>query len=89
MIRNCYLILSMIVCVCKAVSERQIRQAADRGVVALRDLSRHLGVGTCCGKCVPTAREVLEAQVGRAMMRCEPPREGGHQVFGQASAAMS
>ena len=50
----------MIVCVCKAVSDKHIRRAVNAGeVVSLRDLTREMGVGTCCGKCVPTAREVL------------------------------
>ena len=51
----------MIVCICKAVSDKRIRRAASEGVVTLRELSRELGVGTCCGKCVPQAREVLAA----------------------------
>ena len=49
----------MIICVCKAVSERHIRAAVRDGATNLRDLSRELGVGTCCGKCVPEARAVL------------------------------
>lgn len=49
----------MIVCICKAVSDRRIRSAVGEGAVSLRDLSRELGLGTCCGKCVPQAREVL------------------------------
>ena len=53
----------MIVCICKAVSDKRIRRAASEGVVSLRELSRELGVGTCCGKCVPQAREVLSQAV--------------------------
>lgn len=53
----------MIVCICKAVSDKRIRRAASEGVVTLRDLSRELGVGTCCGKCVPQARELLAEAV--------------------------
>lgn len=49
----------MIVCICKAVSDRRIRSAVAEGAVSLRDLSRELGLGTCCGKCVPQARAVL------------------------------
>jgi bacterioferritin-associated ferredoxin len=50
----------MIVCVCKAVSDKHIRRAVQNGeVVSLRDLTRELGLGTCCGKCVPAAREEL------------------------------
>jgi bacterioferritin-associated ferredoxin len=56
----------MIVCICKAVSDKRIRSAASEGVVTLRQLSRELGVGTCCGKCVPQAREILSAAVSTA-----------------------
>lgn len=59
----------MIVCICKAVSDKRIRRAASEGVVSLRELSRELGVGTCCGKCVPQAREVLSQAVASAPMK--------------------
>jgi bacterioferritin-associated ferredoxin len=49
----------MIICVCKAVSDRHIRAAVNCGATSLRDLTRELGVGTCCGKCVPEARTIL------------------------------
>ena len=53
----------MYICVCKAVSDRDIRRAAhEDGVVSLRELSRRTGLGTCCGKCVPVARELLERE---------------------------
>jgi bacterioferritin-associated ferredoxin len=53
----------MIVCVCKAVSERQIRAAVKGGASSLRDLTRDLGVGTCCGKCLPEAKTALSASL--------------------------
>lgn len=50
----------MIICVCKAVSDKTIRRSVEQGdVISLRDLSRETGLGTCCGKCVPAARETL------------------------------
>jgi bacterioferritin-associated ferredoxin len=53
----------MIICVCKAVSDRHIRTAVKGGATCMRDLTRHLGVGTCCGKCVPEARAALSASL--------------------------
>ena len=38
----------MIVCVCKALSDRHIRAAVDDGATCMRDLTCDLGVGTCC-----------------------------------------
>jgi bacterioferritin-associated ferredoxin len=49
----------MIVCVCKAVSDRHIRAAVKGGATRLADLSRQTGLGTCCGKCLPEARSTL------------------------------
>jgi bacterioferritin-associated ferredoxin len=53
----------MIICVCKAVSDRQIKAAVKGGATCMRDLTRELGVGTCCGKCVPEARSTLSASL--------------------------
>jgi bacterioferritin-associated ferredoxin len=49
----------MIICVCKAVSDRHIRAAVNEGASSMRDLTRELRVGTCCGKCVPEAKKAL------------------------------
>ena len=51
----------MIICVCKAVSDRHIKSAVKGGAASLRDLTRDLGVGTCCGKCLPEAKSALSA----------------------------
>jgi bacterioferritin-associated ferredoxin len=58
-IRICVYYWRMIVCVCKAVSDRQIRAAVRDGATRLQDLSRQTGLGTCCGKCLPEARSTL------------------------------
>jgi len=53
----------MIVCICKGVSDRHIRAAVKGGAASVRDLTRELGLGTCCGKCVPYARATLCASL--------------------------
>lgn len=50
----------MYVCVCKAVTERQIREAAQNGARTLRDLRRELGVTSECGRCASCARDCLK-----------------------------
>jgi bacterioferritin-associated ferredoxin len=57
----------MIICVCKAVSDRHIKAAVKDGATCMRDLTRELGVGSCCGKCVPEARSVLS----HSLQSCE------------------
>ncbi|MEW6166829.1 MAG: (2Fe-2S)-binding protein [Pseudomonadota bacterium] len=75
----------MYLCVCKAVPERTARRAIrEEGVVSLRELSRIHGVGTCCGKCVPAARALLEQEL-RAASAGAPPHGGFG--YAQASAA--
>ncbi|MFA7293748.1 MAG: (2Fe-2S)-binding protein [Rhodocyclaceae bacterium] len=49
----------MFVCVCNAVTERDIGSAVAEGCRSLRELRAQLGVGTCCGRCCDCARSVL------------------------------
>jgi bacterioferritin-associated ferredoxin len=49
----------MIVCICQNVSDRKIRQAVDAGAITMPQLRDQLGVGICCGKCHPHAKQVL------------------------------
>lgn len=51
----------MYVCVCRAVTDGQIRQAADDGARSLKDLRRNLGVTGDCGRCASCARECLRS----------------------------
>jgi bacterioferritin-associated ferredoxin len=53
----------MIVCVCNNISDREIRQAIELGLSSMAELHRELGVGTCCGKCVSYARQVLNDHI--------------------------
>lgn len=49
----------MYVCVCKAVTDRQIHKAVENGASTLRELAQDLGVATQCGKCAKCAHSVL------------------------------
>lgn len=49
----------MYVCICHAVTDRQIRNAVRDGARSMRDISRELSVSTCCGKCGVTARQIV------------------------------
>ncbi|MDP9046348.1 MAG: (2Fe-2S)-binding protein [Pseudomonadota bacterium] len=56
----------MIVCVCRRISDRQIRQAAAQGAHSLECLQLDLGVATQCGRCADCATRVLcEARAAR------------------------
>lgn len=49
----------MYICICNAVTEREIRQCAELGACSLKDLERCLGLGTNCGKCRRSAEALL------------------------------
>ena len=49
----------MIVCVCNAISDHEIRDWVKLGGSTLDELKSDLGLGTCCGKCHDCAHEVL------------------------------
>ncbi|RFA31467.1 hypothetical protein CAI21_02345 [Alkalilimnicola ehrlichii] len=49
----------MYVCVCRAISDRHIREAVQSGARTMRELRQQLGLCSDCGKCGPCARDVL------------------------------
>ncbi|MFV8824300.1 (2Fe-2S)-binding protein [Thauera sp. WH-2] len=51
----------MYVCVCNAVTERQIHLAASQGTRTLRQLRTELGVTAECGRCARCARDCLNS----------------------------
>lgn len=53
----------MYVCICNAVTDRSIREAAREGARTFAELQRRTGCGDCCGSCEDLAREILDAAV--------------------------
>ncbi|MBK7356810.1 (2Fe-2S)-binding protein [Propionivibrio sp.] len=64
----------MYVCVCMAVTDRQIHAAAQEGARSLKDLRRLLGVTSECGHCATYARQCLQ-EANEALR--ESPRDAG------------
>lgn len=50
----------MYVCVCKAVTDREICEAIDAGAQSAQEIAESLGAGTCCGSCVETTEYLIE-----------------------------
>lgn len=50
----------MYVCICKAVTDKQIRRAAAGGVDNLYELREALGVASGCGSCAGMAQSILD-----------------------------
>jgi len=49
----------MYVCICNAVTERQIRTCAQEGATTIHDLREQLCVAGNCGKCARHAKTIL------------------------------
>ena len=49
----------MYVCICNAVTEKDIHDTVAEGSSSMRELRERLGVGACCGRCASCARDVL------------------------------
>lgn len=50
----------MYVCLCKAITDRQVRHAVTSGAVSMRELRRQLDVCAGCGKCGSRVRQVFD-----------------------------
>ncbi|MBU2114864.1 MAG: bacterioferritin-associated ferredoxin, partial [Gammaproteobacteria bacterium] len=49
----------MYVCLCKAVTDKTIKQKVAEGVSSMRELKMCTGVGSQCGKCTCQAQQIL------------------------------
>jgi bacterioferritin-associated ferredoxin len=53
----------MYVCVCHAVTDRDIESAIAEGCCSLRQLREQLGVGKTCGRCAKCAHEAVKGAI--------------------------
>ena len=51
---------TMYICLCKAITDSQIREAVSRGTTQFGQLRRELGLASQCGKCGLLAKEVFD-----------------------------
>ena len=55
----------MYICLCNAITERQIIRAVELGARSTSDLAQGLGVGIGCGRCTSCAKTLLRDTVTR------------------------
>lgn len=53
------IIILMFICICNAITEKQVKAAVAAGAHTLRQLQAELGVASCCGCCAETATDYL------------------------------
>ena len=73
----------MIVCICNAVSDREIEDAVDQGLTSLEAVRDELGVANTCGTCACEAERVLQAKLNRTLATQSNPGVTGNarQIF--------
>ena len=57
----------MYVCVCNGVTDRQVREAVEKGCGSVGELTMRTGAGSNCGSCLDMAAEMI------AQMQSELP----------------
>lgn len=53
----------MYICVCHAVTQKQIHQAISEGAGTVKQLSEQLKVTSCCGSCLESVKDCLQQPV--------------------------
>lgn len=51
----------MYVCVCKALTEKDVHSAVAEGCNSVKELKRHLGLGSECGRCASCAKGMIQS----------------------------
>ncbi|WP_346837013.1 bacterioferritin-associated ferredoxin [Microbulbifer sp. SAOS-129_SWC] len=54
----------MYVCICKGITDGQIKEAIYDGSTSVKALRRHLGVSSQCGRCAELTQEIIEETMG-------------------------
>ena len=57
----------MYVCLCKAITDTDIREAVDQGAVHVGHLAERCGLGTGCGRCQDTAEQLIEEHLAESL----------------------
>jgi bacterioferritin-associated ferredoxin len=58
--------VAMIVCHCRAITDRAIRAAVRDGFDNAQAVTEQTGAGSCCGGCLPGVDAVVRAELGDA-----------------------
>jgi bacterioferritin-associated ferredoxin len=60
----------MLVCLCRGVSDREVREVLADGATTLREVAKACGAGIDCGSCRDLIRTMIASCPARG---CDPP----------------
>jgi len=61
--------LLMYVCLCRGITDQDIKEAVANGAGSYREIRDQLDLGTCCGRCAPEARAIISDEVAQIAAR--------------------
>ena len=67
----------MIVCLCAAVTERDLDKVIEDGASTVEEIGRRCGAGTGCGTCLAELRERLGGDADPGATGCASARPAG------------
>ena len=53
----------MYVCLCRGITDQDIKDAVANGAETFREIRDLLDLGTCCGRCAPEARAIISDEL--------------------------
>jgi bacterioferritin-associated ferredoxin len=56
----------MLVCVCNAISDKDIDSAIHEGATECKKIRTSLGIGSCCGQCTSFAKELISEKISES-----------------------
>jgi bacterioferritin-associated ferredoxin len=59
----------MYVCLCRGITDSQILESVENGANSFREVRDELDLGTCCGRCAPEARELIDQALSELAAR--------------------
>jgi len=55
----------MFVCLCKSITDHEIRAAVDQGVHTFDDMQAHLDVSSVCGSCSCEVKQIMQKRLAK------------------------
>ena len=55
----------MYICICKSITDSQIRAAAENGDDTIHKLKKKFGLASSCGSCVEMTESILQESVSK------------------------
>ncbi len=59
----------MYVCLCRGITDQDIKDAMENGAQSYRDVREQLDLGTCCGRCAPEAKSIISDHLAQIAAR--------------------